>query len=84
MLQEMVKQMKRVSKLLSFAKMIECKYIFEIEEEKKLKFQLIGEQATRLLQNYHKLVVKAIYSYFPYHQLLPLFDLKLQAFLFIC
>ena len=41
--------MKRVSGLLSFAKMIEWKYILEIEKEKKLKFQLIREQATRLL-----------------------------------
>ena len=84
MLQEMVERMKRVSGLLSFAKMIEWKYIFEIEEGKKLKFRLIGEQATRLLQNYHKLVVEAIYSCFPHHQLPPLFDLKLQAFSFIC
>ena len=83
-LQEMVERMKRVSGLLSFAKMIEWKYILETEEEKKLKFQLIGEQATKLLQNYHKLVIEAIYSYFPHHQLPLLFDLKLQAFLFIC
>ena len=84
MLQEIVEQMKRVSGLLSFAKTIEWKYIFEIEEGKKLKFRLIGEQATRLLQNYHKLVVEAIYSCFPHHQLPPLFNLKLQAFSFIC
>ena len=84
MLQEMVEQMKRVSGLLSFTKMIEWKYIFEIEKRKKLKFQLIGEQATRLLQNYHKLVVEAIYFCFPHHQLPPLFDLRLQAFSFIC
>ena len=48
MLQEMGEQMKRVSGLLSFAKMIEWKYILKIEEGKKLKFQLIGEQAIRL------------------------------------
>ena len=83
MLQEMVERMKRVSGLLSFAKTIEWKYILETEEGKKLKFRLIGEQATRLLQNYHKLVVEAIYSCFPHHRLPPLFDLKLQAFSFV-
>jgi hypothetical protein len=82
-LEEVISRCKRTGGLSGFGVTIDKKYI---EADSKYQFRLIGDQASKILQCYHSLIVDSVRSVFATEKktVTLLLELKLKAFSFIC